>query len=58
MLCWHRVLGPARLCSYPRRCALVTDLFAPLRSQTLRWLEGTALFSSTDVWMITLVSGP
>jgi MFS family permease len=59
MLCWHRVLGPARFCTYPRRGALVTEVFAPLmlRSRAFRWLEGTALFSSTGVWMITLVSG-
>lgn len=38
-------------------CGLVRDLFAPLRSRAFRWLEGTALFANTGVWMITLVSG-
>ena len=35
----------------------MTELFAPLRSRAFRWLEGTALFASTGVWMITLVGG-
>ena len=35
----------------------MTELFAPLRSRAFRWLEGTGLFSSTGVWMLTLVSG-
>ena len=35
----------------------MTELFTPLRSRAFRWLEGTALFSNTGVWMITLVGG-
>lgn len=35
----------------------MTTLFSPLRSRAFRWLEGTAVFASTGVWMVTLVSG-
>ena len=35
----------------------MTELFAPLRSRAFRWLEGTALFANTGVWMVTLVGG-
>jgi predicted MFS family arabinose efflux permease len=35
----------------------VTALLAPLRSRAFRWLEGTALFANTGVWMVTLVGG-
>ena len=35
----------------------MTELFSPLRSRAFRWLEGTALFANTGVWMVTLVGG-
>lgn len=35
----------------------MTELFAPLRVRAFRWLQGTALFSNTGVWMLTLVGG-
>lgn len=35
----------------------MTELFLPLRIRAFRWLQGTALFSNTGVWMLTLVGG-
>ncbi len=35
----------------------MTPLLAPLRSRTFRWLEGTAVFANSGVWMVTLVGG-
>ena len=35
----------------------MTELFGPLRSRAFRWLEGTALFANSGVWMATLVGG-
>ncbi len=32
-------------------------VLAPLRSRAFRWLEGTAVFANTGVWMVALVSG-
>jgi len=45
-------LSPARPYS-----VAVKALLAPLRSRAFRWLEGTALFANTGVWMLTLVGG-
>jgi MFS family permease len=35
----------------------VTSLVTPLRSRAFRWLEGTAVFANTGVWMVSLVGG-
>ncbi len=35
----------------------MTVLLAPLRSRSFRWLEGTAVFANSGVWMVTLVGG-
>ncbi|MHB1599810.1 MAG: MFS transporter, partial [Acidimicrobiales bacterium] len=35
----------------------VTSLLAPLRSRAFNWLEGTAVFANTGVWMVSLVGG-
>lgn len=35
----------------------MTPLLAPLRSRAFRWLEGTAVFANTGVWMVALVGG-
>ncbi|HTW06571.1 MAG TPA: MFS transporter [Acidimicrobiales bacterium] len=35
----------------------MTATFSPLKARAFRWLEGTAVFASTGVWMMTLVSG-
>lgn len=35
----------------------MTSLLAPLRSRAFSWLEGTAVFANTGVWMIAIVGG-
>jgi predicted MFS family arabinose efflux permease len=35
----------------------VTSLLTPLRSRAYRWLEFTAVFANTGVWMVALVGG-
>jgi MFS family permease len=35
----------------------VTSLLTPLRSRAYRWLEFTAVFANTGVWMVSLVGG-